>query len=154
LEVFSKGARRAASQDSDCWRLTTLIESVSRASTLMMFNQSPPSIGHVTPCGAPHDHSNVWKLYGVYDFAHPKGVFEVHLRSGSRFFAPKFPENSVWTCTNACCADGQTCCQLQIEWGKYGQYDLTMDMAALPPCCSGSAKGNPENWRKVLKLNH
>ena len=93
--------------------------------------------------------SNLRKLHGVYDFAHPGGVFEVHLRSGGRFFAPKFPENSVWTCSNACCADGQTCCQLQIEWGKYGQYDLTMDMAALPPCCSGSAKGNPENWRKV-----
>ena len=88
-------------------------------------------------------------FHGVYDFAHPGGVFEVHLRDGGRFFAPKFPEKSVWKCTNACCADGKTCCQLQIEWGKYGQYALDMDMAAVPPCCSGSVKGNPASWRKV-----
>ena len=91
------------------------------------------------------------KIYGVYEFAHPNGTFEVHLRSKGRFYAPKFPEKSVWTCTNECCLDGKICCQLQIEWGKYGRYQLDMDMSALPPCCSGSVAGNPESWRKVYE---
>ena len=104
-------------------------------------------VPHAMPCDK--SQSKWTKLHGVYDFAHPRGVFEVHLRSGGRFFAPKFPEKSKWKCTNECCADGKTCCHLQIEWGKYGQYALEMDEASVPPCCSGSVKGNPENWRKM-----
>ena len=30
------------------------------------------------------------KLEGVYDFEHPHGVFDVHLRSKGRFFAPDY----------------------------------------------------------------
>ena len=91
----------------------------------------------------------ITQLYGVYDFAHPGSVFEVHLREGGRFFAPQFPENSVWRCAEQCCADGKTCCKLLIEWGKYGAYDLVLDTNALPPCCSGSLVGNPADWRKM-----
>lgn len=89
------------------------------------------------------------KLCGVYDFFHSGGVFEVHVRSGGRFYAPNFPEKSSWTCAEQCCADGKTCRHLQIEWGKHGQYALEVDEAALPPCCSGSVKGNPAKWRKM-----
>lgn len=116
-------------------------------SALIMFGPQPT---HTMPCDKSQRSSNLWtKLHGVYDFAHPRGVFEVHLRSGGRFFAPNFPEKSKWKCTNSCCAEGKQCCQLQIEWGKYGQYSLDVDTATVPPCCSGSVKGQPDNWRKM-----
>ena len=100
------------------------------------------------PCaGSAREESHLDKLHGVYNFEHPGGNFEVHLRAGGRFFAPRFPEKSVWKCDNTCCENGT--CHLLIEWGRYGQYVLDCDMATLPPCCSGSAKGDPENWRKM-----
>ena len=95
----------------------------------------------------PSDEYDDKKLLGVYDFTHPGGAFEVHLRSRSRFFAPNFKENSMWRCDRS--ADASTY-QLLIEWGKYGRYALDMDMAAHPPCCAGSAIGQPENWRTMI----
>ena len=40
-------------------------------------------------------------MEGVYDFEHPHGVFDVHLRSNGRFFAPKFQCKAKWHATEA-----------------------------------------------------
>ena len=105
-----------------------------------------------SPVGAYRRDDTSGRLVGVYEFAHPNGVFEVHLRPGGRFFAPNFPSKaSAWKCDNSCCADGP--CQLLIEWGKYGQYALDIDTAAVPLCCSGSVKGDLQQWRKVSVLS-
>ncbi len=85
------------------------------------------------------------RLHGVYDFSHPDGEFEVHLRSGGRFFAPKFPAKSFWTVT----VDANNCGKLHIAWAKYGQYVLALDNNGSSPSFSGSLVDHPEAWRKV-----
>jgi hypothetical protein len=80
------------------------------------------------------------KLEGVYDFIHAGGQFDVHLRSGGRFFAPKFQARANWTVTEAG--------EVTIEWGKYGQYKL--DLVDPPKrLFEGSLIGKPESWRKM-----
>ena len=60
----------------------------------------------------------VAKLVGVYDFTHPHGTFQVHLRPGGKFFAPQYQAKATWVVTEAG--------QLSIDWGKYGQYELQL----------------------------
>jgi hypothetical protein len=80
------------------------------------------------------------KLEGVYAFIHAGGQFDVHLRSGGRFFAPKFQARANWTVTEAG--------EVTIEWGKYGQYKL--DLVDPPKrVFEGSLIGKPESWRKM-----
>ena len=93
-------------------------------------------------------------ICGVYDFAHPGGVFDVHLRSNGRFFAPKFvAAKSSWRLStsesscNSCKVGPQN--RLHIEWGKYGRYTLEMDKNDKLPGFAGAVDGNPEDWRKV-----
>ena len=80
------------------------------------------------------------KLIGVYEFVHPSGQFEVHLRPEGKFFAPKFQARANWTCTE----NGE----LFVEWGKYGQYKLDIKDPATR-YFEGCAIGKPESWRKV-----
>lgn len=82
------------------------------------------------------------KLIGVYDFQHPSGSFEICLRPGGRFFAPKFQARASWNCTEGG--------ELFIEWGKYGQYTLTIQDPETRSF-AGSAVGKPESWRKVRR---
>ena len=87
------------------------------------------------------DESGLAKLYGVYEFEHPGGVFDVHLRPMGKFFAPKFQAaKTTWTCTEAG--------ELSIEFAKYGQYKLEITDPATRSF-AGSAIGKPESWRKV-----
>ena len=90
--------------------------------------------------------------HGVYAFAHPGGVFDVHLRSGGKFFAPEFPvKQASWRCTDS----ADSACRLQIYWGQYGQYDLLLDWrveGAQPPMLLGAVGGDPNNWRKVCRM--
>ena len=86
------------------------------------------------------DADAIAKLTGVYDFEHPGGVFEVHLRPEGKFFAPKFQARANWTCTEAG--------EMFIEWGKYGQYKLQITDPATR-AFAGSAIGNEASWRKV-----
>ena len=81
------------------------------------------------------------KLLGVYHFEHPKGSFEVHLRSEGRFFAPKFQARASWVITEGG--------QMTIDWGKFGQYEMNLTDPATR-AFQGSVLGQPENWRKVL----
>jgi len=76
---------------------------------------------------------------GIYDFQHAGGSFDVHLRSGGRFFAPKFQTKASWT------LDSEN--KLFIDWGKYGKYELLVNPA--DKSAAGSAQGKPESWRKM-----
>lgn len=40
--------------------------------------------------------------------------------------------------------------KVEINWGKFGTYELTI--AADGESMDGSAKGQPENWRKAKRL--
>ncbi|KAL1527985.1 hypothetical protein AB1Y20_009356 [Prymnesium parvum] len=81
-------------------------------------------------------------LEGVYDFQHPGGNFEVHLRSKNRFFCPKFQAKATWELKEE---GGEH--KLYIDWGKFGKYELVVDLAS--KAASGSAVGKPESWRKM-----
>lgn len=93
------------------------------------------------------DESALAKLVGVYDFQHPGGTFEVHLRSQGRFFAPNFQARANWTVT-----EGGV---MSIEWGKYGNYTMEIKDPATR-YFEGHAVGKPESWRKVcvFGINH
>lgn len=80
------------------------------------------------------------KLLGVYNFQHPGGQFDVHLRPGGRFFAPNFQARASWSVSE----DGE----MFIEWGKFGQYKLSItDPAAR--AFEGAAVSNAQSWRKM-----
>lgn len=78
---------------------------------------------------------------GVYDFHHPGGTFDVHLRSGGHFFAPMFKARG---CTWEQTEDKH----LLIDFGKFGDYRLDMKNEE-PPEFEGSAVSQPSNWRKM-----
>lgn len=80
-------------------------------------------------------------LEGVYDFAHPGGTFDVHLRPGGRFFAPLFQARASWSL-----AEDQ---RLLIDFQKYGRYELTRLEGSAE--FEGSAVGDPSNWRKMKR---
>jgi len=82
-------------------------------------------------------------LEGVYDFAHPGGVFDVHLRPGGRFFAPQFQARASWN------LEGQ---RLLVDFAKFGRYEFTR-VGELEGSADfeGSAVGDPSNWRKMKR---
>ena len=80
------------------------------------------------------------KLEGVYDFVHAGGNFDVHLRSQGRFFAPKFQARATWNVTEAG--------ELFIDWGKFGQYQLSLKDPATRSF-EGASVSKPDSWRKV-----
>lgn len=82
------------------------------------------------------------KLVGVYDFTHPHGTFQVHLRPDGKFFAPQYQARATWVVTESG--------HLSIDWGKYGQYELDLTDAATR-AFKGSFVGQPDNWR-TMKL--
>lgn len=77
---------------------------------------------------------------GIYDFTHPGGTFDVHLRPGGRFYAPQFQARATW--------DISEDKKLRIDWAKFGKYDLT-PKGTSPPSFEGSAVGDLKNWRKM-----
>jgi len=85
-------------------------------------------------------------MVGVYNFEHAGGSFEVHLRTQSRFFCPKFQAKASWYVNEQDV--------VFIDWGKYGTYELTLvkvDDPTDPKVLefTGSATGKPESWRKM-----
>lgn len=83
-----------------------------------------------------------------WDFVHPGGSFKVEFRADgyNHFVCSDFPAHSHWRLDN-----GETPTPLlYINWGKYGEYDLTL--AADGQSMAGSAKGAPDNWRKGNRL--
>lgn len=64
----------------------------------------------------------------------------------NHFICNDFPAHSHWRLDNA---ESPTP-KLYINWGKYGEYEL--DIAADGKTMAGSAKGQPDNWRKATRL--
>jgi hypothetical protein len=85
-------------------------------------------------------------LFGVgggseWSFAYDGGEFAVQFKADgfNHFNCPTYPAHSHYT------VDGD---KIYIDWQKYGEYDMVVDVAA--KTMSGSTKGKPEDWRKVL----
>ena len=56
-------------------------------------------------------------VVGVWDFAWEKGSFPIELRPGGVFYCEQYKAHAHWTLTGD---------QIEIRWGQYGQYVLTV----------------------------
>ena len=83
----------------------------------------------------------------VWDFQHPGGSFEVEFRADAfnHFICNDFPAHSHWKISNG----ESPSPTIDIDWGKFGKYTLTI--AADGESMSGSATGQPDNWRKAQR---
>ena len=81
-------------------------------------------------------------------FEHAGGTFEVEFRADAfnHFVCGAYPAHAHWRLEDA----GSPTPTVYINWGKYGEYELTM--APDGESMEGSAKGNPEQWRKAARL--
>jgi hypothetical protein len=79
----------------------------------------------------------------VWDFQWEKGSFEVEFICDSinHFVCKQFPAHSHWSLNEN---------TLDIDWGKYGKYELVMDPAS--KTMTGFVKNNPSSWRKAKFL--
>jgi len=85
----------------------------------------------------------------VWELSHPSGnPFEVEFRADgfNHFVCKDFSAHSHWTLNNA----EDAAPEMYINWGKYGEYVLTVAADGLS--MAGSAKGKPDNWRKLKRL--
>ena len=83
-----------------------------------------------------------------WEFEHTGGTFEVELRADAfnHFVCEAYPAHAHWRLDNA---DLPTP-TIYINWGKYGEYEL--EVAADGLSAVGSAKGQPDKWRKMKYL--
>ena len=83
-----------------------------------------------------------------WEFEHAGGTFEVELRADAfnHFVCEAYPAHAHWRLDNA---DLPTP-TIYINWGKYGEYEL--EVAADGLSAVGSAKGQPDKWRKMTNL--
>ena len=79
----------------------------------------------------------------AWSFEWAKGSFEVEFRADAfnHFICPSFPAHSHWK------MDGS---QIAINWDKYGEYDMTLDLPTMT--MTGSKRGQPDNWRRATFL--
>lgn len=84
----------------------------------------------------------------VWELQHPGGKFSVEFRADgyNHFVCADFPAHSHWRLDN----DASPTPLLYINWGKYGEYELTI--AADGESMEGSAKGQPTNWRRAKRI--
>ena len=66
---------------------------------------------------------------------------EFHSDGANHFVCKQYPAHSHWT------MDGN---RIIINWGSYGDYELTMD--ATGSSMAGHKKGQPDNWRRATFL--
>ena len=87
-------------------------------------------------------------LDSEWELEHPGGKFNVEFRADAynHFICTSFPAHSHWRLDN----DESPTPSVYINWGKYGEYVLTI--AEDGQTMSGSAKGQPDNWRKMKRL--
>ena len=83
-----------------------------------------------------------------WELEHPGGKFNIEFRADgfNHFVCNDFPAHSHWSLPNGESASPT----VNIDWGKFGQYELVIAADGLT--MSGSAKGKPENWRKAIRL--
>lgn len=81
-----------------------------------------------------------------WNFIHPGGSFKVEFRADgyNHFVCKDFPAHSHWKFVD----DAST--KLYINFGKFGEYELTLDAAGEK--AEGSAKGDASNWRKMERI--
>ena len=86
-------------------------------------------------------------LDSVWELEHPGGKFMVEFRGDGQnhFICNDFPAHSHWLVLNG---DSPTP-TIGINWGKYGLYELVI--AADGQTMAGSAKGDPDNWRRARR---
>jgi len=79
---------------------------------------------------------------------HPGGSFPVEFRADgfNHFICNQFPAHSHWRLEN----DESPTPTLNINWGKFGEYELVL--AADGQTMAGSAKGQPDNWRRATRI--
>merc|ERR1719263_2191246 len=80
--------------------------------------------------------------------SHPGGSFNIEFRADgyNHFICKDFPAHSHWAMVD----DASATPTVHINWGKYGEYELKIE--ADGKSMSGSAKGQPDNWRKAKWL--
>ncbi|EOD04073.1 hypothetical protein EMIHUDRAFT_439283 [Emiliania huxleyi CCMP1516] len=68
--------------------------------------------------------------------------FRVEFHADGHFHSPAYPGHHLWKLNGN---------QVAIEWGKYGSYDLTLEVAAdrRQSTASGSLRGHPASWRRL-----
>jgi len=82
-----------------------------------------------------------------WNFEHTSGQFPIEFRADgfNHFICNQFSAHSHWSIKEG---TGETDTPtVHIDWGKYGKYDLVI--AADGKSMSGSAVGQPDNWRKA-----
>jgi len=83
-----------------------------------------------------------------WEFIHSGGSFPVKFKADgyNHFICDQFPAHSHWKLKDG---DKPTP-TINIDWGKYGKYDLVIDEKG--ENMTGSAVGNPGNWRKAKRI--
>ena len=76
----------------------------------------------------------------VWEWEWEKGTFEVEFLCDAinHFVCKKFPSHSHWSLNDN---------TVEIDWGKYGQYQLVID--PFTKTMTGHGKDNKSNWRKA-----
>ena len=84
----------------------------------------------------------------VWELKHAGGSFNVEFRADgyNHFVCAAFPAHSHWRLDDA----EKPTPSLYINWGKYGEYELTISEDG--QYMEGSAKGQPDNWRTMRRL--
>ena len=87
-------------------------------------------------------------LDSEWELEHPTGKFNIEFRADgfNHFICNDFPAHSHWRIDN----EESPTPTLHINWGKYGEYEMVI--AADGKTMAGSAKGQPDNWRKAIRL--
>lgn len=84
-------------------------------------------------------------IHGWYDFQWSGGSFLICFRPGGTFFAPKFQAQARWEMKDNV---------VQIDWVKFGKYEMTFDPETRSMTGNGIPKTDAEtNWRKAKFLN-
>lgn len=98
-----------------------------------------------------HDHGHchdidsvVASILGWYELAWSGGSFEVSLRPGGHFFCPKFQSQARWELV----LTAEKSWIVRIDWKKFGQYELQLDVSAKKMAGKCVSSANPdEDWR-------
>lgn len=77
--------------------------------------------------------------FGVYNFSHPSGSFEVALRPNGTFYCAKFPAQATWQAVGN---------KIYVDFANYGQYEF--HIGADTSVIEGHARGDVSKWRKMI----
>lgn len=101
----------------------------------------PASYGHTSPSSIVMSAFGVSGFrFGVYAWSYAGGAFDVVFRPSGVFYCPKYPAKAAWRVVEG---------KLQVEWGKFGNYEFGV---APGDVLDGHALGQPTNWRKITYL--